>query len=226
MILRLRSGSSTPASAARNSSPASTWITRTPRLRANVSITCSASFRRSRPWSTNTQVSRSPIARWISAAATDESTPPDKPEQHVVAADLRADRRDRLADVVVHVPVVAAAADVVREAREDRRALLRVRDLGMELHARRSRRDSSAIAAIAHASDDADQRESRRQRGDLVAVAHPHVEQAVAFGVAPVLDVAEQRRMAARAHFGVAELAHACPASTVPPSCAAIVCMP
>ena len=35
--------------------------------------------RRSRPWSTNTQVSWSPIARWISAAATDESTPPDRP---------------------------------------------------------------------------------------------------------------------------------------------------
>ena len=38
-----------------------------------------ASFRRSRPWSTNTQVSWSPMARWISAAATEESTPPDRP---------------------------------------------------------------------------------------------------------------------------------------------------
>ena len=103
---------------------------------------------------------------------------------HVVAADLRADRRHRLADVVAHVPVVAAAADVVREAREDRRALLRVRDLGMELHARRSARDSSAIAAIAQASTTADQLEARRQRGDLVAVAHPDVEQPVPFGVA------------------------------------------
>ncbi len=54
-------------------------MTLTPRFCANVCITCSASFSRSRPWSTNTQVRRSPIARWISAAATDESTPPDSP---------------------------------------------------------------------------------------------------------------------------------------------------
>ena len=85
-------------------------------------------------------------------------------EDHLVAADLRADRRDRLADVVAHVPVVAAAADLVREAREDRRALLRVRDLGMELHARRSARDSSAIAGDRARVDDADQLEAGRQR--------------------------------------------------------------
>ena len=42
--------------------------------------TCSASFLRSRPWSTNTQVSRSPIARCTISAATDESTPPDSPQ--------------------------------------------------------------------------------------------------------------------------------------------------
>ena len=56
-------------------------------------------------------------------------------EQHFVATNLRADRRNRLADVVVHVPVVTATADVVRETGEDRRTLLRVRHLGMELHA-------------------------------------------------------------------------------------------
>ena len=42
--------------------------------------TSSRSFVRSRPLSTNTHVSRSPIALWISAAATDESTPPDSPQ--------------------------------------------------------------------------------------------------------------------------------------------------
>ena len=50
-----------------------------PRCRANISITCAASSRRSRPLSTKTQVSWSPMARWISAAATDESTPPERP---------------------------------------------------------------------------------------------------------------------------------------------------
>ncbi len=208
MIRRFCSGSATPASAAYISSVASTWTTRTPRLRANVSSTCSASFRRSRPWSTNTQVSWSPIALWISAAATDESTPPDSPRITSSAADLRADGGDRLVDVVGHVPVLRAAADVVREAREDRRALLRVRDLGMELHrveaARRigHRRDRARVAAPDHA-------ESRRQRGDLVAVAHPDVEQPVALRVAAVLDAGEELRVSARAHLRVAELAHA-----------------
>ena len=43
-------------------------------------MTCSPSFLRMSPWSTNTQVSWSPIARWTSTAATLESTPPDRPQ--------------------------------------------------------------------------------------------------------------------------------------------------
>jgi hypothetical protein len=54
-------------------------ITLTPRLRANTCITWSPSWWRSRPLSTNTQVSWSPMARCSSAATTDESTPPDRP---------------------------------------------------------------------------------------------------------------------------------------------------
>ena len=42
--------------------------------------TCSASFARISPWSTKMQVSWSPIASWISTAATEESTPPDRPQ--------------------------------------------------------------------------------------------------------------------------------------------------
>ena len=79
MILRLASGSATPASAAKKRSAAFTRITRTPRLRANTAITWSPSWWRSRPWSTNTQVSWSPIALCSSAATTEESTPPDSP---------------------------------------------------------------------------------------------------------------------------------------------------
>ena len=55
-----------------------------------------ASPRRSRPWSTNTQVSWSPIASWISTAATAESTPPERPQITLPLADLRADLGDRL----------------------------------------------------------------------------------------------------------------------------------
>ena len=43
-------------------------------------MTWSPSFLRIRPWSTNTQVSWSPIARCTSSAATDESTPPESPQ--------------------------------------------------------------------------------------------------------------------------------------------------
>ena len=43
-------------------------------------MTCSPSFLRIRPWSTNTHVSWSPTARCTSSAATDESTPPDRPQ--------------------------------------------------------------------------------------------------------------------------------------------------
>ena len=42
--------------------------------------TCSASPDRSSPWSTNTQVSWSPTALCTRAAATEESTPPDRPQ--------------------------------------------------------------------------------------------------------------------------------------------------
>ena len=46
----------------------------------NASTTCSASLRRIRPWSTKTQVSLSPTARWTSSAAIEESTPPERPQ--------------------------------------------------------------------------------------------------------------------------------------------------
>src|SRR5690606_34599442 len=43
----------------------------------NTSSTSSASFLRSKPWSTNTHVNWLPIAFDNKTAATDESTPPD-----------------------------------------------------------------------------------------------------------------------------------------------------
>ena len=80
MVLRLFSGSVTPSSAPRNSSGASRWTRWMLKRSRKVCTTCSASPSRSRPWSTKMQVSWSPIAAWISTAATEESTPPDNPQ--------------------------------------------------------------------------------------------------------------------------------------------------
>ena len=80
MILRFSSGSLTPARASRKRFSASTTCRSTPVAATKSRSTCSASPLRSRPWSTNTQVSRSPIARCTTAAATAESTPPDSPQ--------------------------------------------------------------------------------------------------------------------------------------------------
>lgn len=77
MILRFSSGSVTPSRAARKRSWASTTCRFTPVTATKSFSTCSGSPLRSSPWSTNTQVSWSPMARWTSAAATAESTPPD-----------------------------------------------------------------------------------------------------------------------------------------------------
>ena len=80
MILRLVSGSVTPASASRKRSLSSATTRRTPVAATKSRSTCSASPARSSPWSTNTQVSWSPTAFCTIAAATAESTPPDSPQ--------------------------------------------------------------------------------------------------------------------------------------------------
>jgi hypothetical protein len=127
-------------------------------------------------------------------------------EDDLVAADLRAHLFDRLVHVVRHVPVMAAAADLVHETGIDLAALQSVRDLRVELHGIEAarlvghRRDRRRLVAAYHL-------EAGRQLGDLVAVAHPDFEQAMALGIAPVLDAVEQFRMAAGAHLGIAELA-------------------
>ena len=80
MILRFCSGSLTPARASRKRFSASTTCRSTPVAATKSRSTCSASPLRSSPWSTKTQVSRSPIARCTTAAATAESTPPLRPQ--------------------------------------------------------------------------------------------------------------------------------------------------
>ena len=80
IALRLASGSVTPASRFRKRSSASTATSGMPNSSRKAEMTCSPSFLRMSPWSTNTQVSWAPIARCTSTAATLESTPPDRPQ--------------------------------------------------------------------------------------------------------------------------------------------------
>ena len=69
----------------------------------------------SRPLSTNTQVSCLPMALCSSAAATDESMPPDSPSSTRPFADLRADFFHGLRDEVLGRPLLLHAADAEEE---------------------------------------------------------------------------------------------------------------
>ena len=75
------------------------------------------------------------MARWISSAATVESTPPLSAADDAAVADLRANPRRRLVDERRHRPVAGAAADVEREVPQDLEAAIGVRDLGMKQQA-------------------------------------------------------------------------------------------
>ncbi len=133
-----------------------------------------------------------------------------EPEDHVVGADLLANARHRFGDVVAHPPVAASAADVADEARQDGLALLRVGDLGVELHG------VVAPRLVGHARDRATgggghQPEPRRHRRHRVAVTHPDLEHPVAFRGPEVLEFLEQPRVSVGPHLGVAELAMVTP---------------
>ncbi len=127
-------------------------------------------------------------------------------EQHGIGADAGAHARDAVLDDVLRRPQLAAAADLVNEARQDARALTRVRDLRVELDA------VEAPRLVGDARDGrvvggGDELEALGQSGDAVAVAHPHIEQPEALLAGVILDVLEQPRVAARTHARVAELA-------------------
>ena len=104
-------------------------------------------------------------------------------EDDLLVADLRADARDGLGDVVAASPSRAVAPQMPSTKRSRIAApLAGVGHLGVELHA------VEAARLVGHAGDRAarrrgHQREARRQRRDLVAVAHPHLQHPVA-GVA------------------------------------------
>jgi hypothetical protein len=90
---------------------------------------------RSRPLSTKHTVSCRPIALCSSAAATEESTPPDRPSSTRPLPDPRADVLDRMRDEVARRPLLLHAADAEQEIPDDVHAALGVKHLGVKLDA-------------------------------------------------------------------------------------------
>ena len=172
IALRLASGSVTPASFARNRSSAFTWTSGTWKCRANVSSTWSGSPSRLSPWSTKTQVSWSPTARWTSSAATAESTPPLSAQSTRASPTCWADPVDLLVDDVRRGPVREQTAPVVQEPFHHGLPVRGVRHLRVELDG------EQAALAILHRGDGdpvggrGDAEAFGRAR-DGVAVAHP-----------------------------------------------------
>ena len=79
MIFLFFSGSVTPTSAVKNFSWASTNLMFMSRLARRLTSSWAFSFRRKSPLSTKMQCRFFPTALWIRVAATEESTPPERP---------------------------------------------------------------------------------------------------------------------------------------------------
>ena len=136
MILRLRSGSRDalelrPGSAARRRRTRPSGCSRSAKRRR----TCCASSLRSRPLSTNTQVSRSPIARWTRSAATAESTPPERAQITRPFGPTCSRIRSVASSTKERAFQSRRQPQTSRKFDEDLRALLGVDDLGVELDA-------------------------------------------------------------------------------------------
>ena len=201
--LALALGLGDAARACRGSaSSASTATSGTLKWSRNAATTCSPSFLRISPWSTNTQVSWSPTARCTSSAATDESTPPRQPADDLAVADLVADARDLLLDDRRRRPRHVAAADVAQEVREDvaaRRACGRPRG---GTGCRRCRARSDSKAATGDSRRRGERGEARRRREDGVAVRHPAGLLGRQPGQEPAVLVDRQLRAAELADLG------------------------
>jgi len=89
-------------------------------------------------------------------------------------ADGLADARDLGLAKLRHGPLARAAGYCADEIPEQRRALRRVHDLGVELHAVELARIVGDCRER-RAGRDADGAESGRKPGHAVAVAHPHL---------------------------------------------------
>jgi hypothetical protein len=158
-------------------------------------------LRRSKPWSTNTQVSWSPIASWIRIAATELSTPPDRPQITLPEPTLLADLGHLGFAIGGHRPVALQPAHAMDKVGDQLGAVRRVRHFGMELRAVELTLlvgDHCERRAVA----DSDDVEARREGSDLVAVAHPHLVP-FADGPKPV----KQRTFLGDGNEGATELA-------------------
>ena len=156
---------------------------------------------RSRPWSTNTQVSRSPMARCTRAAATAESTPPDSPQIARPSPICVADPLDLLLDDRRRRPLRLDAGDVAQEPAQHLLAVRRMRDLRVVLDAGEAALDvfeAGDLGAVGGGRDD----RALRGLGDAVVVAHPR---GLVRGQAGVQDTA----VTGDADLGAAELADA-----------------
>ena len=173
MILRFCCGSVTPLQLARGTARVASMTCRSIlKWSRKVVSTSSRSFLRSRPLSTKMQTSWSPIALCSSAATTEESTPPERPQMTLPLPTCSRTRRDGLLDEVAHRPGAGALADLVEEVLEDLLAARRVGDFGVELHA--VERPGLVPRGGVGAGGRGRQRdEIGGQVVDLVAVAHP-----------------------------------------------------
>ena len=111
-------------------------------------------------------------------------------EYHFFLPDLSANFFDRLVDVIGHVPILPAAANVVYKARQQRLPLRGVGHFRVELHRIKTPRlvrhggNRRGVIGSNHGK-------TGRQLCHLVAVAHPHIEQAVTGIVVAILNIAE-----------------------------------
>ena len=113
-----------------------------------------------------------PIARYNSAATTDESTPPDSPQITRAIADLLAQPLDRFLGEFAQPPGAGAAANGGEKIGEDFRAPRRVRHFRMKLQA--VDRQSAMLDRGDRASAGLGQRHEIAGDGrHLIAVAHP-----------------------------------------------------
>ena len=135
MILRFSSGSLHALERVEEVLDASTTLSATPVAATKSRSTCSASPLRSSPWSTNTQVSWSPIARCTSAAATAESTPPDRPQMACLSPTCSRIRATCSSTTLTIVQVCRQPAMSTRNRSRTLLAVLGVQHLGVPLDA-------------------------------------------------------------------------------------------
>ena len=175
MILRLRSGSVTPASLLEEAlARRRRAIERDAEAASrNVSTTCSASFLRIMP--VVDEHAGEPVADRLVHEQRRRPTSRRRPtgrRSTLPSPTCSRMRCDLLLDDRGRRPVGLAAAAVVEEVAQHVHAARRVHDLGVELHG------VEAALAVFHRRDrraavDAEHREARGRRRDAVAVAHP-----------------------------------------------------